>query len=81
MTIQELKQVIFDEVRLLMRTYGGARTATCRHTRNNALMYTRGRQTVNNNIKFLGYNAIGLYDTSPITSHFLWYHFIPNCEQ
>ena len=28
-----------------------------------------------------GYNVIGLYDTSPITSHILWYYFIPNCEQ
>jgi len=38
MTIQELKQAIVDEVRLLLRTYGGACTAACRHACNNALM-------------------------------------------
>jgi hypothetical protein len=26
-----------------------------------------------------GYNDIGLYDTSPITSDILWYQLIPHC--
>ena len=38
MTIQELKQAILTKLRLLMRTYGGACTATSRHACNNALM-------------------------------------------
>jgi len=26
-----------------------------------------------------GYNDVALYDTSPITSHILWYQLIPHC--
>jgi len=37
-TIQELKQATVDEVALLMRTYGGACTATSKQSCNNALM-------------------------------------------
>jgi hypothetical protein len=32
-----------------------------------------------NNTVELGYNDIGLYDTSSITSDILWYKLIPHC--
>jgi hypothetical protein len=49
-----------------------------------ACSYSRSTNQITRNVWYrstveLGYNDIGLYETSPIESDFLWCQLIPHC--
>ena len=44
-----------------------------------AYCYNQPSSDTGNKYSPPGYNEIGLYDTSPITSDILWYQLIPHC--
>ena len=67
-----VQNVIFSSV--MSVSVGQVCTNPCRKFAQETKLLTVAQNTVEP-----GYNDIGLYDTSPITSDILWYQLIPHC--